>query len=225
MGFERTNKTGGKFFGRKIPHPGGLALVCNGPSHGLGQMGFAQAGSRADKKGLHTAAALAHVLSSGHGHVVGRAHHQICKRIAPERRSRAVGGQGQGQGGLLCPARHARRRCSAFLEARRSAGVGYNCRAGGRRVGFAGAAVRRHPYLHGNGCGVQPQYGGRRLLQGGEHLVFQPVGYKGAGCCKLQTVHPHGGVERGNPNLENAGIKHFLEIFGNFCPLFLHAAL
>lgn len=142
------------------------------------------------KRVWHTAAALAHVLSSGHGHVVGRAHHQICKRIAPERRSRAVGGQGQGQGGLLCPARHARRRCSAFLEARRSARRRLQLpggRAPGRLRGRGGPVAT--PTFTAMAAGSSPSTGAAACCKAGSILCSSQWATKalGAVSCRLST--------------------------------------
>ena len=65
-------------------------------------------------------------------------------------------------------------------------------------------------------CGLKTQHRGGSLAQGSKHLAFKPAGNKGIGRGKQKPPGVHLCLQGCNPDLENAGMQHFLEIFRNF---------
>ena len=223
----------GQILGGKIGQTGLTALLLHGTAHGLHDVGLAQAGSRADEQGLHTAAVMADVLGRSHGHGIAGADHEIVETEAPALTGAgAQRGGRQGQGTLAGLPERLGRTGRRRMEGRRGhlmhrlrhrrgkRGRSSGGRSNGRGrsdssplTGDADVDVFRRHLQHGRGSGAQ----------GILHAVAQPAGHVFAGCGKTQAVPFDMGIQRMDPHLEDAGIEDTPQIFRDLLPLLLHA--
>ena len=217
-----------QILGGKVGQTGLPALLLHGTAHGLHDVGLAQAGSRADEQGLHTAAVMANVLGRGHGHGIAGADHKIVETEAPALTGTgAQRGGRQGQGTLAGLPEGLGRTGGRRMEGRygrlmhglrhgrgrgRSNGGRGNRRGRSRRSALTGDAdidiFRRH-LQHRCGSGTQS------IL----HAVTQPAGHIFARCGKAQAVPLDMGIQRMDPHLEDAGIEDTPQIFRDLLPL------
>ena len=209
LGLYGHDQTVGELLGREIGDPGltsGLAAE-DAASHGLDEVGLAQARSRADKKLLRRQGQIADALACGVGHLVGRADHELvvaeAEPVGQSRRS--AGGHGQGQGRGHGP--RAGGALSWLATGAAGSGRGQASR-GGDRGGGPGGLDHKHlgTRAHGHGGGL-----GNGIGQSFAH----PGGHKGVGSDKFQRAITGPGREGLDPEVEQSGAQGLFEqLFG-----------